>query len=103
MLRTLGRVSAAPDTAIRLEGRFAHELPEMAVRWQAEPAPDARLLVLNEPLAADLGLDIEWLRSPDGLRFLVGNELPDGATPVADVLDRHPVALLVPEDGAGAL
>lgn len=32
-----------------------------------------------------------------------GGAFTDGATPVADVLDRHPVALLVPEDGAGAL
>ena len=44
----------------------------MAVRWQAETPPDPQLLVLNEPLAAELGLDAVWLRSADGLRFLVG-------------------------------
>ena len=43
------------------------------MRWQAEAPPDPRLLVLNEPLAAELGLDAAWLRSPDGLRLLVGD------------------------------
>ena len=31
-LRSLGEVSVAPD----LDDRFARELPELAVRWQAE-------------------------------------------------------------------
>ena len=51
--------------------------------------PDPRLLVLNEPLAAELGLDPDWLRSPDGLRLLVGNLVPDGATPVAQAYAGH--------------
>ena len=69
----MGRVSVAPDTAIALDGRFAQELPEMAVRWQAEAVADARLLVLNEPLAGELGLDAEWLRSPEGFGLFTGN------------------------------
>jgi len=66
-----------------LSARFAHELPELAVAWQAEPAPDPLLLVLNERLAVGLGLDVEFLRSPRGMRLLVGTEVPEGATPVA--------------------
>ena len=37
--------------------RFARELPELAVPWRGLEAPAPRLLVLNEPLAADLGLE----------------------------------------------
>ncbi|HZN80892.1 MAG TPA: hypothetical protein VFC01_14580, partial [Mycobacterium sp.] len=76
-------MSVASDATVVLDDRFARELPEMAVRWQAETPPDPQLLVLNEPLAASLGLDPAWLRSPDGLRFLVGSLVPNGATPVA--------------------
>ena len=53
----------------------------MAVPWQAEEAPDPRLLVLNEPLATELGLDPAWLRSPEGLRLLVGTARPRAGRP----------------------
>jgi len=73
----------------------------MAVRWQAETAPEARLLVLNERLAAELGLDLSWLHSPDGLRFLVGNMVPCGAVPVAQAYAGHQFGGYVPQLGDG--
>ena len=94
-------MSVAPDTTVVLQDRFSRELPEMAVRWQAEAPPDPRLLVLNEPLAAELGLDAAWLRSPDGLRFLVGNLVPSGATPVAQAYAGHQFGGFVPRLGDG--
>jgi serine/tyrosine/threonine adenylyltransferase len=100
-LRSLGDVSVAPDTTVALQDRFFRELPELAVRWQAETAPDLRLLVLNERLAADLGLDSSWLRSPDGLRFLVGNLVPGGAAPVAQAYAGHQFGGFVPRLGDG--
>jgi uncharacterized protein YdiU (UPF0061 family) len=72
-----------------LDDVFARELPELSVPWQAEPAPDPRLLVLNEPLAAELGLDPDWLRSADGLRLLLGTQVPEGAAPVAQAYAGH--------------
>jgi uncharacterized protein YdiU (UPF0061 family) len=94
-------VSVAPDTTVVLQDRFARELPEMAVRWQAETPPDAQLLVLNEALAAELGLDAGWLRTSDGLRFLVGNRVPDDATPVAQAYAGHQFGGYVPRLGDG--
>src|ERR1700740_1601984 len=99
--RSLGEVSVAHDMAVALNDRFSRELPEMAVRWQAETPPDTRLLVLNETLASDLGLDCSWLRSPDGLRFLVGNLLPRGAAPVAQAYAGHQFGGFVPRLGDG--
>jgi serine/tyrosine/threonine adenylyltransferase len=99
--RSVGGVSVAPPPTVTLDDRFARELPEMAVRWQAEQAPDPRLLVLNEPLAADLGLDPAWLRSSEGLRLLVGNLVPDGATPVAQAYAGHQFGGFVPRLGDG--
>jgi uncharacterized protein YdiU (UPF0061 family) len=73
----------------------------MAVRWQAEAPPDTRLLALNQPLATELGLDAGWLRSPDGLRFLVGNLVPNGAVPVAQAYAGHQFGGFVPRLGDG--
>lgn len=99
-LRTLDAVSVAPIT-IPVGDRFARELPELAVGWRAEEAPDPRLLVLNEALAAALGLDADWLRGPDGLRFLTGTLVPDGAAPVAQAYAGHQFGGFVPRLGDG--
>jgi uncharacterized protein YdiU (UPF0061 family) len=94
-------MSVSPDTTVVLGNRFARELPEIAVRWQAESAPDPRLLVLNEPLAVELGLDPDWLRSGDGLGLLVGTTVPEGAEPVAQGYAGHQFGGWVPRLGDG--
>ena len=91
---------AAPST-VTFGNRFARELPEMSVPWQADETPDPRLLVLNEPLATELGLDPDSLRSPDGLRLLVGTDVPGGATPVAQAYAGHQFGGYSPRLGDG--
>jgi uncharacterized protein YdiU (UPF0061 family) len=100
-VRRVDDVSVAPDITVALQDRFVRDLPEMGVRWQAETFPDLRLLALNEPLAGELGLDAAWLRGPDGLRFLVGALVPDGATPVAQAYAGHQFGGYVPQLGDG--
>lgn len=80
---------AAAETTLTFEGRFASEFEELAVPWQAEEAPDPRLLVLNERLAFELGLNPADLRTPAGTRLLIGNLIPEGATPVAQAYAGH--------------
>lgn len=94
-------MSVAPARPIVLNNRFARELPELAVEWRAEAAPDPQLLTLNDGLAAELGLDPDWLRGPDGVQFLIGSWLPDGATPVAQAYAGHQFGGLVPRLGDG--
>lgn len=94
-------MSVAPASTITLGDRFARELPEMAVPWQAEAAPAPRLLVLGESLAAELGLDPAWLRSEDGVAFLVGARVPDGARPVAQAYSGHQFGGFSPRLGDG--
>lgn len=86
---------------LRLGNAFASGLPELALPWQAEEPPDPRLLVLNEPLAADLGLDSDALRSPEGLRLLAGALVPPGATPVAQAYAGHQFGGYSPRLGDG--
>jgi len=94
-------VSRAPSSSVALDSRFASELAELALPWQAAQAPDPQLLVLNEPLATELGLDPAWLRSADGLRLLVGNLVPSGATPVAQAYAGHQFGGFAPRLGDG--
>ncbi|MBB3752118.1 uncharacterized protein YdiU (UPF0061 family) [Mycolicibacterium sp. BK634] len=94
-------MSIAPDTTVVLGHRFATEVPEIALPWQAESAPDPRVLVLNESLAAELGLDPAWLRSPDGIGLLVGTRLPEDSEPVAQGYAGHQFGGWVPRLGDG--
>jgi uncharacterized protein YdiU (UPF0061 family) len=94
-------VSVAPASTVALGRRFAADLEELAVAWRAAEVAEPRLLVLNEPLGAELGLDPAWLCSPEGLRFLVGNAVPEGATPVAQAYAGHQFGGLSPRLGDG--
>ncbi|AQT80787.1 hypothetical protein B1R94_18260 [Mycolicibacterium litorale] len=94
-------MSIAPDSTVVLGHRFATELPELAVRWQAESTPDARVLVLNDALATELGLDPAWLRSPDGIGLLTGTRVPAAAQPVAQGYAGHQFGGWVPRLGDG--
>ena len=94
-------MSATTAGGMHLDGHFARELPELAIPWQAKEAPDPRLVVLNERLAADLELDVNHLRSPDGLALLTGSAAPTGATPVAQAYAGHQFGGYSPRLGDG--
>lgn len=94
-------MTAAAESTALLDGRFARELAELAVPWQAEEAPNPELLVLNTRLAQDLGLDPGYLRSPEGVRMLAGNHVPAGATPVAQAYAGHQFGSYSPLLGDG--
>ncbi|UZJ26241.1 YdiU family protein [Rhodococcus antarcticus] len=93
-------MTQAPPT-VSLQALFARALPEMAQPWQAEAAPDPQVLVLNEALATELGLDPAWLRSGAGVGLLTGNAVPAGATPVAQAYAGHQFGQYSPRLGDG--
>ncbi|WNG80075.1 YdiU family protein [Mycobacterium sp. ITM-2016-00316] len=88
-------------STLSLGNRFATEFPELAISWQAQHPPQPTLLLLNEPLARELGLDPDWLRSPAGIGLLTGTTLPASATPVAQVYAGHQFGGLQPRLGDG--
>ena len=94
-------MSTPESAAPRLGARYATVLPELVVPWQAATAAAPELLLLNEPLAAELGLDPDLLRSEDGVRLLVGNHVPEGATPVAQGYAGHQFGGYSPRLGDG--
>jgi serine/tyrosine/threonine adenylyltransferase len=88
-------------STLSLGNRFATEFPELAISWQAQDPPEPTLLLLNEPLARELGLDPDWLRTPAGIGLLTGTTLPASATPVAQVYAGHQFGGLQPRLGDG--
>lgn len=94
-------MSDTAQSAVTFGGRFAREFAELAIPWRAEEAPDPQLLVLNEPLAAELDLDPAFLRSPEGLRLLIGTAVPAEATPVAQAYAGHQFGWYAPRLGDG--
>lgn len=104
-------VSVGSMSAPFLHHEFATRLPEFSAA--AIPSPPASatptLVKLNVPLATELGLDVDWLQSPDGLRFLLGwdHQAPsDGAhdelsQPVAQAYAGHQFGQFNPVMGDG--
>ncbi|WP_028643886.1 protein adenylyltransferase SelO [Nocardioides sp. URHA0020] len=94
-------MSTARVLTIALDDQFARAVPELAVPWHAEPAPEPTLLVLNEPLATGLGLEVDQLRGPDGLGLLTGTLVPPDARPVAQAYAGHQFGGFSPRLGDG--
>ena len=92
-------VAARPLFAF--DNSYVRELTGLYEPWRAASAPAPRLLVLNEDLAAELGLDLEVLRAPEGVAVLVGNATPDGASPVAQAYAGHQFGGFSPRLGDG--
>ena len=86
---------------IRFDNSYARELEGMYVPWQGHRAPAPRLLLLNEPLAAELGLDAGALASPEGLAMLTGSDMPEGASPLAMAYAGHQFGGFSPQLGDG--
>src|SRR5690606_27538601 len=64
---------ADTSTAVTgLETTFADALDGLVLPWRGADAPEPRLLVLNEPLAGKLRLDVDALRSAEGVGVLCG-------------------------------
>jgi uncharacterized protein YdiU (UPF0061 family) len=94
-------MSIAARPLLQLQNTFARELEGLHRPWRAAVAPAPELLVLNEPLAAELGLDADALRAPEGVAVLVGNVTPEGATPVAQAYSGHQFGSFSPVLGDG--
>ncbi|MGE5210366.1 MAG: protein adenylyltransferase SelO [Acidobacteriota bacterium] len=87
--------------AVALDDSFARELVGLHQPWRAVPVADPSLVILNEGLANELGLDVEALRSPAGVAMLAGNDAPAGVTTVAQAYAGHQFGGYSPRLGDG--
>ena len=98
---SVGGVTDLGTAPFPLDDWFVRDLPGLYEPWAAADVAEPRLLVLNDALATDLGLDPEALRSPDGVAALVGNGLPDDVVTVAQAYAGHQFGGYSPRLGDG--
>lgn len=53
------------------------------------PVRSPELIILNDRLAEDLGLNVEALQSNDGVAVFAGNQIPEGSVPLAQAYAGH--------------
>ena len=83
---------------IAFDHSYARDLPGTYLRAAPDPAPAPRLLVLNRPLAADLGLTLTEDQARD---WFSGAALPPGADPIAQAYAGHQFGGFSPQLGDG--
>jgi uncharacterized protein YdiU (UPF0061 family) len=85
--------------------RFDNSYARLPDRFFARVEPTAvaapRLIKLNRDLAAHLGLDADWLASPEGVEVLAGKRVPEEAEPIAIAYAGHQFGSFVPQLGDG--
>jgi uncharacterized protein YdiU (UPF0061 family) len=83
------------------ENTFARLPDRFFARVAPTPVAAPRLIRLNRGLAADLGLDAEWLAGPAALDVLAGRRIPETAEPIALAYAGHQFGHFVPQLGDG--
>ncbi|CAG7627782.1 Protein adenylyltransferase SelO [Paenibacillus solanacearum] len=77
------------ETGWHFDNSYAGLPTSFFTRINPTPVRSPQLAVLNEPLAAALGLDVRALRSSEGAAELAGNRIPEGAAPLAQAYAGH--------------
>ena len=83
------------------DNTYARDLQGFYAPWQPTAVPTPHLLILNEALGQELGLDTGWFGTPEGLAVLAGNTVPAGAAPLAQAYAGHQFGHFSPQLGDG--
>jgi len=83
------------------DNTYARELEGFYVPCNAVQVARPRLVKLNRELAEELGLNADALDSDEGARIFAGNEIPEGAAPLAQAYAGHQFGGFVPQLGDG--
>ncbi|MEO1088992.1 MAG: YdiU family protein [Pseudomonadota bacterium] len=93
--------ATATDEIFAFDNSYA-QLPErFFARLSPACTPAPRLLLLNRPLADQLGLDADRLASPEAVEILAGNRIAAGSEPIAMAYAGHQFGNWVPQLGDG--
>lgn len=83
------------------DNTYARLPPRFFVRQAPVAVPEPKLVRLNRDLALELGLDPDYLASPDGVAMLAGNRVADGSEPLAMAYAGHQFGGWSPQLGDG--
>ena len=101
MDETLDAPPVALDLTLSWRNSFAGLGPAFFTELQPTPLPSPTLISLNLSLAAELGLDPQWLSSPAVVDALTGNQLLPGSRPLASVYSGHQFGVWAGQLGDG--
>ncbi|MGG0414181.1 protein adenylyltransferase SelO [Peribacillus simplex] len=77
------------ETGWNLDNSYARLPEKFFTSTNPTPVRSPELIILNESLADSLGLDVKSLQSEDAVAVFAGNELPEGASPLAQAYAGH--------------
>lgn len=86
---------------ISFDNSYAVQMEGFYVPWEGAKVPAPQIVHFNDELALELGLNVEELNSKDGAEFFSGNEMPLGASPLAQVYAGHQFGGFSPQLGDG--
>jgi uncharacterized protein YdiU (UPF0061 family) len=86
---------------MKFDNSFARLPERFYVRQAPVPVANPGLVRVNQSLAKFLGIDPAWLESKKGVQMIAGNQVPDGADPIATVYAGHQFGSWNPRLGDG--
>src|SRR5260221_8457768 len=87
--------------AVFSDNSYARLPDRFYARLAPTPVTTPKLVKLNRPLALQLGLDPEFLASPEGVEILAGNRVAEGSEPISQAYAGHQFGNFVPQLGDG--
>ena len=93
--------SANTPVNFPFDNSYARDLPGFYTPWQPAPAPRPQLLFFNVGLAEELGLSLAPQDHALLAALFSGNQLPGGATPIAQMYAGHQFGGFSPQLGDG--
>jgi serine/tyrosine/threonine adenylyltransferase len=80
---------AVIETGWNLDNSYARLPKSFFTSQRPTPVHSPKLVILNHSLTTSLGLNVQELQSNDGVAVLAGNEIPVGASPIAQAYGGH--------------
>lgn len=87
--------------SIPFDNSYARELEGLWLKAVPARAPQPEMIRFNRPLAAELGIDVDGLSDEVLAAHFSGNDLPDGAAPLAMAYAGHQFGHFSPQLGDG--
>ena len=96
-----GQSQSGGDPGFAFDNSYQRLPDRFFERLAPTPVKDPQLIKVNEALAEMLGLDVAALTSKAGVAMLSGNQVPEGAEPIAMAYAGHQFGGFVPQLGDG--
>lgn len=89
------------EMRLTFDNTFARCLSDLCQPWSANVIAEPRTIVVNEPLALELGLDPTFLTTRAGADLMSGSVAPPGSQPIAQAYAGHQFGGYSPRLGDG--